>query len=267
MLNKKWVQKLRIPGLGRTWASEGARFDGPYPDWAQAEANCTGYDSESILEKVVAATRVVESGAAVFERDSVLFYEESFVWPVVAGLNYAAAMSGGTLNVLDFGGALGSSYFQSRGLLAKQAEIRWNIVEQNHYVEAGKRETQGDQLRFYTTIEDCLSENKVNAVLLSGVLQYLEEPYVVLRELQSLGCEVVIMDRTILNSRDVNEIYVQHVPETIYSASYPCASLSARQIIAAMDEYYDLKSDFSSLRFPALRSIDSQFRGLLFTRK
>ena len=73
--------------------------------------------AQDILDKVLAATLKVKQGQAVFERDSVLFDEIEYSWPLLAGLMWAAASNGGKLNVLDFGGALGSSYYQNRKFL------------------------------------------------------------------------------------------------------------------------------------------------------
>ncbi len=92
----------------------GLRFEGDFATWEEASAQCAGYDAEDILAKVLAATLKVKSGEAACERDSVLFDDIEYAWPVLAGLMWAAARNGGKLNVLDFGGALGSSYFQNR---------------------------------------------------------------------------------------------------------------------------------------------------------
>ena len=107
-------------------------FEGDFATWEDARAHCTGYDNDEILAKVLAASLKVKAGEAAFERDSVLFDEIEYVWPVLTGLMWAAARSGGSLNVLDFGGALGSSYFQSKNFLQSLPDLRWNVVEQPH---------------------------------------------------------------------------------------------------------------------------------------
>jgi len=199
----------------------GVRFEGEYPSWEEACAHCTGYDADGILAKVLAATLKVKHGEAAFERDSVLFDEIDYAWPVLTGLMWAAARNGGKLNVLDFGGALGSSYFQNRKFLQALPEVCWNVVEQAHYVEAGRAQVQDEQLRFYKTIGECLIENKPNVVLLSSVLQYLESPFELLIELSMVGAECLIVDRTpfLVNGKD--KLVIQKVPSAIYAASYP----------------------------------------------
>lgn len=126
----------------------GIRFEGNYSTWEAAAAQCTGYDAAPILAKVLDATLRVKRGEAAYERDSVLFDEIEYTSPVTEALMWAAAQSGGRLDVLDFGGALGSSYFQNRAFLADLPQVRWSVVEQAHYVEAGREHIQDETLRF-----------------------------------------------------------------------------------------------------------------------
>src|SRR5262249_48765933 len=147
------------PGLAKLYRSLRKETEpsygwfGDYATWQQALAHAQGYDSESILNKVKAAAIAVKRGEAVFERDSVLFREEDYNWPLCAILLRIA--DGNRLALVDFGGALGSSYFQNRHFLSDRLTISWNIVEQHHFVECGIKELQSDQLHFYHSIEEC----------------------------------------------------------------------------------------------------------------
>src|SRR5712691_3342391 len=89
-------------------------LSGDYAAWEDAVHASTGYDSEVILEKTRTALLQVKNGQAVYERDSVVFDEVQYAWPLLAGLLWIATRSGGKLDVLDFGGSLGSTYFQNR---------------------------------------------------------------------------------------------------------------------------------------------------------
>jgi putative methyltransferase (TIGR04325 family) len=160
-----------------------------------------------------------------------------------------AARAGGRINVLDFGGALGSGFFQNRKFLNLLPDVRWNIVEQFNFVEAGRQYIQDNKLCFYKSIAECLAENQVNVVLLSSVLQYLPTPYTVLEELLAISADTLILDRTsFLVSGHDEIIRLQHVPETIYKATYPCHLLDEsklRQFIS--DRGYTLIEAFGSL--------------------
>jgi putative methyltransferase (TIGR04325 family) len=208
----RWL--CRVRGIG-------VSFDGDFATWEEARANCTGYDAKIILEKVLAATLKVKHGTAAFERDSVLFDEIEYAWPMLAGLMWAAASTGGRLNVLDFGGALGSSYFQNRNFLRTLNDVRWSVIEQPHFVEAGQKHLQDERLRFYKTVEECLAENQPNVILLSSVLQYLEAPINFIRKLNMIGATYLVIDRTPFTLNGKDRLVVQEVPAAIYSASYP----------------------------------------------
>jgi putative methyltransferase (TIGR04325 family) len=247
--------------------SSGLYFEGDFASWEEASAHCTGYDAKDILEKVLAATLKVKRGEGVFERDSVLFNEIEYDWPVLSGLLWAAASSDRKLNVLDFGGALGSSYFQNLQFLKWLPDVKWNVIEQSHYVDAGRSHIQDDHLKFYKTIEECLVENQPNVILLSSILQYLPNPDVILRDLIRIDASVLILDKTIVNFGDQDKIYVQHVPAIIYSASYPCWSFSELSLIEKFEKHYQFLNGFPSINFPALEPIASEFRGYIFARR
>jgi len=61
-------------------------YRGNYASWANAQQVSTGYNSDLILEKVKDALLKVKRGEAVYERDSVLFDEVQYSWPLLAGL-------------------------------------------------------------------------------------------------------------------------------------------------------------------------------------
>src|SRR4051812_16031823 len=91
--------------------SQEITFTGDYDSWEAAQKDSTGYNTEIILDRTCAALLKVKNGAAVFERDSVLFDQPQYSFGLMAGLLRAAMMNNGRLSVLDFGGSLGTSYF------------------------------------------------------------------------------------------------------------------------------------------------------------
>ena len=254
----RWFRQIR--------GGDGLRFEGDFATWEEADTCCTGYEGEEILAKVLAATLKVKRGEAAFERDSVLFDQIEYVWPVLAALMWTAARSGGRLNVLDFGGALGSSYFQNRKFLQSLPDVRWNVVEQRHYVAAGRQHIQDEQLRFYESVEQCLSANQPNVILLSSVLQYLPDPFGILNTLGAIKADTLLLDRTSFSlSGHADRIKLQYVPASIYQASYPCRVFNEDnlcQFISGLD--YQLLETF-----PALDNFDSDtyWRGHIFLRQ
>ncbi|MGO4133796.1 TIGR04325 family methyltransferase [Rhizobium brockwellii] len=220
-------------------------FDGPYSDWRSAMAASGGYDAPAILAKVIEATRAVVQGRASYERDTVVFKEQNYSHPLLAWLLYAASRCDLGLRVVDFGGALGSSYFQHRSILAHLAELKWCVVEQSHFVKAGQAEFEDESLSFCDSADEAIDRVKPNVVLLSGVLQYLENPHAHLESLLSKGVKFVLIDRTTAQSDVADTPFVQYVPEWIYSASYPVWFLNANEMHDSFAKHgYDVLDRF-----------------------
>lgn len=229
-----WLPPIVARSLRRQ-RGKGISFEGEFATWDEAASRCTGYDAQGILDKVLEATLKVKRGEAAFERDSVLFNEIEYSWPMLAGLMWAAARNGGKLNVLDFGGALGSSYFQNRTFLQALPDVRWSVVEQAHYVEIGVTHVQDELLRFYKTIEECLNENQPNVILLSSVLQYLYDPNRVMEVLSLTGAMCLIIERTPFSNESKDKILIQKVPSYIYGGSYPMRVFSKEKFMRLLD--------------------------------
>lgn len=240
-------------------------FFGNYENWDSASERCTGYDSEAILEKVKTAALKVKNGQAVFERDSVVHDKIQYSWPVLAGLMAAAAESKGRLSVVDFGGSLGSSFFQNRLFFQNLIEARWSIVEQHHFVKCGQELFQDETLRFYGDFRDCVEKESPDVLLLSGVLQYLENPYEKVEDFIKSGIEWIIVDRTplLLHSAD-DRLTIQKIPPVIYDASYPCWILSRGKLLSAFSEAYRKIAEFEG--FETSNVSDADFKGFVFKR-
>lgn len=196
-------------------------YSGDYENWEAARAASGGYEAANILETVRASAGKARDGLAAFERDGVAFDRPEYRWPMLACLMWARAQSRkDSFHVVDFGGSLGSVYFQHRAFLDAFPELRWTVVEQQHFVELGKREFQVGVLAFCETMKRAAENAPIDVLLFYGVLQYLPDPYLPLTEAAE-NSPVIIVDRTpfIPGARD--KLVVQSVPSQIYSASFP----------------------------------------------
>lgn len=240
---------------------------GNYTTWEEATQASTGYDSDHILEKTKQALLKVKNGEAAYERDSVLFNEIQYSWPLLAGLMWAAARSGGKLNVLDFGGSLGSTYFQNRLFLRELFEVRWNVVEQHEHVRIGKEFFEDNILRFYTDIDTYSAENEPDVIIVSSVLQYMEKPYELLNKLFKLRSLCIILDRTPFWEGKEDHIYVQHVSANIYEASYPTWVFSTDQFTNLIEksEYTILTEYLNEDHLPS--PLHYNYKGMILNRK
>ncbi|MFN3794244.1 MAG: methyltransferase, TIGR04325 family [Chitinophagaceae bacterium] len=247
------------------------QWKGNYPSWAAAAAASEGYDQAVILKKVKASTLKVKTGEAVYERDSFIFDEKQYSWPLLALLLKIAAEHGGQLNIIDFGGSLGSTYFQNRDFLHEaKIELNWRVVEQAHFVKVGNEELSSKELSFYDTLKAATDNFDINVILLSGVLQCIEYPDEVITLCKQLSVPNILVDRTAF-VRDANErITVQHVPEWIYKASYPCRFFNEQKFIDYFSDTYHCEISFDSFADIAILSEDGKtfyWKGFYFTKK
>ena len=264
-LFKDWLPPVVVRNA-RNLLGGGIRFKGNYSNWSEAASHCTGYDANVILERVLAAALKVKFGEAMYERDSVLFEEIEYSWPVTAALMLVAARNNGKLNVLDFGGSLGSGYFQNRKFLSNLNSVTWSIVEQPHFVEAGRRYIEDSCIKFYPSIEILTKNTTPNCILLCSVAQYLPNIDEVMKQMNMIDADVLVIDRSPFTCQSENRICRQHVPAEIYNASYPMWLLSRSKILNQLSNWRLLES-FSGTK-NQFRAADSEFEfgGYIFEK-
>ena len=212
------------PVLARAYRAvfpQPTQFRGSYRTWAEAKARAGSYGAPNIVAKVLEGALAVRSGRAAFERDSVTFARPELNGPLVSALSYVACATGGPLRVLDFGGALGASYWQSRPFLSPTVNITWDIVEQPNFVAAGREHFADTPLRFFGTIQEAEAATEHDVLLASGVIQYLENPGWLFDQAKASSCPYFILTRLPLQETGSDYAAVEHVPPSIYQATYP----------------------------------------------
>lgn len=239
------------------------RFSGNYPSWKEAREASAGYDGQTIHDVVLAGARAVRDGRAAFERDGVTFAVPEFVWPVAAALLGEAAKAKGRLRVLDFGGSLGSFYFQHRRLF-RGLDVRWAIVEQPAFVETGEREFADECLSFHTNIRQASDAVAPSVVLFSSVLNYLEHPHDVIDEVVRGGFGAVIIDRTALALDQQDRLTVQQSPQHVYAASYPAWLFKRSGLLGHFAADYEMVAEFQCAETGVA---GAQFAGFYFARR
>ena len=240
-------------------------WSGNYSNWNEAKKKSTGYDSTVIIDKVKKSLMEVKSGRAVFERDSVLFDKKYYSFPLLSALSLVAIRKGGKLNVLDFGGSLGSSYFQNSEFYADLETFNWCIVEQKHFVEEGIRNFEEKNLHFFYDIPSCISQYNIDLLLLSSVIQYIESPYQFLEFVLSQKFEYIMIDRTPLLSKADDRIAIQKVPGNIYKAKYPSWLLNKDKLIQCFSLDYELV--FEQITDEKINVENASFNAFLFKLK
>lgn len=242
----------------------GVSWEGDYPSWELALQKCgeMGYAADNILQKTLESTLKVKNGEAVFERDSFLFDRVIYSFPVLACLFKVATECGNTLSVVDFGGALGSHYFQYRNILQPVVIRKWVVVEQEKHVDAGNRFVAEGPLSFAQKLEDV---SDARLLLSSSTLQYVDKPYEYARRFAESGIEFILIDRLAVNAERRDRLTIETVPPQIYEARYPSWFLHEEKVLEVFKENYELMLDFESPIDKA--NVPSVYKGYLFKRK
>lgn len=261
----KWLARRVVPDSwrARVRAFFGWQwFKGSYRTWDEASGVATGYSSPEIVARVLQSTREVIAGRAAYERDGVLFLEPEEDRPLAAALSYAREASQGRLRVLDFGGGLGSSFWRHRAWLESIGGLRWDVVEQPGFVEAGRDALGGSRIRFFTSVEEACSVQDYDVVLASGVIQYLPDPDTVINAWMRRRFPMLLFNNLPLHDR-ADRIAVQYVPPSIYSASYPVRFFDRERFLRRFDGQYILERQFESEAVWPMRWREFPSTGLL----
>ena len=238
-MNTNWLLRIIPPVLldiyKRIRVNRIIYYFGEYDSWELAEDEANkygkGYEEDGILERVAEATRAVREGKAVYEQDSVLFYEEHYIFEFLSAIYFILAHEK-DLILCDIGGALGSTFYRYKSKLPMD-RICWNIVEQKQFVDYGKKNIE--DLSFYYNIEECSRDNPgMNTVFVLNTLQYLEDPYSMLDRIVSIdSVTYILLDEVVFNTHEDEDetIMLQHVPDSIYRAVYPLHVLRRSKLI------------------------------------
>lgn len=243
-------------------------FSGDYSSWQAASAECGCYDAAEIFEKTKAAALAVRNGKAAFERDSVLFEKPEYRLETLAAVFWQAARDRGSLSVLDFGGSLGSVYYQSRAFLDELPSVKWGVVEQSQYVEYGSKVLTTDALAFFPDVGECVSTIQPNVAFLGCVLQYLPSPYALLETILRYRISSIVFDRLSVFDQPKDRITIQRVPAEIYDASYPAWFFSENGFREFMESFdYELRAECRNVDHYPLDGVKTSFKGYHFVRR
>jgi len=219
-------------------------FFGFYESWDKAKAKSTGWNADNVLKKVSESLLKVKNGQAVYERDSVLFDKIQYSEPLLAILQRAAIEHSGELRVLDFGGSLGTTYFQNRQFLSSLKKLEWRIVEQENYAQEGIKHFQNEQLKFFTDFQQALAGEKPDVLIVSSVIQYLPKPFEMIEKFLSSGIEYIVFDRTSFLAGTDHKIAIQKVKPSIYEATLPIWFFNYEKFLRQFTDKYDLVEEF-----------------------
>ena len=206
-------------------------FSDEKKSWSSAINSSQSYQDKIIFDKVIKCFEKIKNKKTEFyERDGWIFNQKPDESDLIEFLKKNVSKKNTPFQVLDYGGSLGSRYFSNYNFV-KNNKIYWNIVEQSRFVKYGKRNLQTDNLKFFNSLSECLNYKKMNCVIFSGSLQYLENYYQILNEMKKENITYIFIDNLPLSNYNQNKIFVQNISKKIYNSSYPIHIFSKKAFI------------------------------------
>jgi putative methyltransferase (TIGR04325 family) len=200
-------------------------FEGPIPSWAEAIMRSDGWDAAVITSKTLESALQVRDGLAEFERDGVVQRTIVYSNAILTGIIFALSSGSKHLRVIDFGGGLGTGYFQNRKILQHlpSVSISWHVVERPDLATLGSQHFERPDLHFSPCL-DVINANLEAApdlFIFSGSFQFIVEPLTLLDQLINIEPRVLVFDRLLVAQSGKHAIFIQHPPATHYPATYP----------------------------------------------
>lgn len=111
-----------------------------------------------------------------------------------------------TIHVLDFGGACGAHYFETRKGLPDDINLKWIVVETPTMVKYASN-ISSNELSFSVNLEDATSKlGKIDLIYTSGTIQCVDKPYDYLNKLISINTDYILFNRLGLNTGNYDVI-------------------------------------------------------------
>ncbi len=240
---------------------------GDYQSWEDAERDCSGEEPETFRIQALEAAVKVARGEAVSFRDGILHPEIEYSWPLLAGLMYVAARNRGRLRLIDFGGGPAVTYLQNRRFLRHLSDIDWRIVERADYCAFCRQNLRLFGVSYHESLAQALSTGpSPDAIVLSGVLNMLPEPYQLLRDITRAGIPHILIDRLSMNLEGRDRLAVYRVdPAHHPNMSFPNWWFDEAKLVASLKAEYDLVERFEAFHNPA--PWPSERLGFIFSRR
>jgi len=237
-------------------------YSGPYKTWTIAKKKSAGYHDKTIINKVRASSLVAKNSKSKFEIDSLIFskpHRNIFFEKLLIDL----AKKRKKINIIDFGGSLGSTYYRYKDIFNKK-KIKWSIIEQKAFVKIGKKEFKDKSLNFYYNLEEALEQKNelIDVFLLSSSLQYINDYKNLINKIKKLNIEYLIILKTPMNLSYKNKIFVEKVPKEIYGTSYSSWIFSKKKLLNSFSNFNLIHNKIVD---PRIFSI--YFHDLFFKRK
>lgn len=242
-------------------------WHGNYKSWQQALTTTTGYNADSVLQRVKNAALQVKNGQARYERDGIAQDHIEIFYPLLSTLLWVASQNDNRLSVVDYGGSLGTSYRQNYPFLKHLKSLQWSLIEQQMFVDEGRKTFEDEHLHFFYSLNEVLQLHAPQLLLFSSSLQYMEKPYELLTQVKQSKIPYLLIDRTAFIDGPNDRLTVQKVPPAFYDASYPCWFFSEQKMNTFLQDTFEPVYGFESGQKVGLGLEELDYTGKLWRRK
>lgn len=243
-------------------------FYNTFDNWIDAENIASGYDDKKILKKVEYSTNLLLSGKAVYERDGVILKQNEFSGEIISIILRASMENLNECKVIDFGGSLGSTYHNNKSFFKKIKKLNWTVVEQKNFVKIGNKRFSNKILNFCETFDQAIKNSKrPNVIILSASIQYMQNPYQLLKKIIETKADYLVIDRTPFIIKGNSKITIQKIPKTIIHSSYPIWLFNEIEFKRNFKKKYEEVVTFDALEgVLGYGKLKANYKGIIYKR-
>ncbi len=247
-----------------------------YNNFLEALSNCinAGYENSTLCE--VVALKTLQYKSTLQTPPFLIKPVQSFLSLVVQHI--LLENNNQQISVVDFGGACGAHFFETKRFVSNNVFMKWSVVETGEMIShARKHHLESRELQFYNNLNDVSGD----LAYFSSSIQYVPDPYSTIDLLLSKRFPYILFNRMMLNAASSEDLII--VQQSWLSANgpgivdtgiqdriikYPHTTLSETKFMKKFEAEYELvfKFDESSGKIEQNNS-NIVGGGFLFKRK
>ena len=225
------------------------KYEGVYHDWDSALNNSKSYQSDETLNQIKNSALIGYQNDKFF-RDGTVFEKYEFSSELnILLLNLSIQKNlDKKIVICDFGGGLGTLYFQFRKycqLFNININYEWNILEQDDLAIYGNENIVSKNLNFFRSSKTDLEKIQADLVIFSSVLNFVQNPYIIINRLKKIKPKYIFIDRTAFWDGKYDVITILEANKKI-KGSYPSHIFSLKEFKVQFSNLYYMKYYFNS---------------------
>ncbi|MFN8115499.1 MAG: methyltransferase, TIGR04325 family [Bacteroidia bacterium] len=182
------------------------KYYNSYQD-ALKDSDIESYYSDDLINVIFEKTKIYKKELQLKAHQSFNSSEVNLLTAILLVYKFKKSE---TINVIDFGGACGSHYYQVRECLEKNIKLKYCVVETSAMVRKAKV-LSSDELSFNENLENtAYSYNSdIDLIHTSGTLQSIDEPYKYLEKIFNCNATYILFNRLTMTTGNRDLITVQ----------------------------------------------------------